>query len=110
MLDMSWHPWYDACKARDSAYNPPQIDLTMQPITATLITSPKSLPMNYLAIGDDVYFMRDGALHCRSEGQTFEIDDDDMDEDTLEYYAHLQYYMSQIEALTQEYTETIFTK
>ena len=110
MLDMSWHPWYDACKARDSASNPPQIDLTMQPITATLITPPKSLPMNYLAIGDDVYFMRDGALHCRSEGQTFEIDDDDMDEDTLEYYAHLQYYMSQIEALTQEYTETIFTK
>lgn len=110
MLDMSWHPWYDACKAHRSASNASQIDLTMQPITATLITPPKSLPMNYLAIGDDVYFMRDGALHCRSEGQTFEIDDDDMDEDTLEYYAHLQYYMSQIEALTQEYTETIFTK
>ena len=110
MLDMSWHPWYDACKARESASNASQTDLTMQPITATLITPPKSLPMNYLAIGDDVYFMRDGALYCRSEGQTFEIDDDDMDEDTLEYYAHLQYYMSQIEALTQEYTETIFTK
>ena len=42
MLDMSWHPWYDACKARESASNASQIDLTMQPITATLITPPKS--------------------------------------------------------------------
>lgn len=110
MLDMSWHPWYDACKAHRSAYNPLQIDLTMQPLTARLITPLKSLPMNYLALGDDIYFLRDGALHCRSEGETFEIDDDDMDEDTLEYYAHLQYYLSQIEALTQEYTTAIFTK
>ncbi len=107
---MSWHPWYDACKAREIACNASQTYLTMQPITATLVTPPKSLPMNYLAISDDVYFMRDGALHCRSEGQTFEIDDADMDEDTLEYYAHLQYYMSQIEALTQEYTDAICTK
>lgn len=110
MLDMSWHPWYDACKAHRSASNTSQTDLTMQPITATLITSPKSLPMNYLALGDDIYFMRDGALHCRSEGETFEVSGNEMDDDTLEYYAHLQYYMSQIEALTQEYTETIFTK
>tara|TARA_B100002019_G_scaffold205595_1_gene178350 strand:+ start:158 stop:490 length:333 start_codon:yes stop_codon:yes gene_type:complete len=110
MLDMSWHPWYDACKARESASNPPQIDLTMQPITATLIKPTIAPSMNYLAIGDDVYFMQNGSLHCRSEGQTFEVSDDDMDDDTLEYYAHLQYYMSQIEALTQEYTTTIFTK
>ena len=107
---MSWHPWYDACKAHTSASNASQIDLTMQTLTATLITPSKRPAMNYLALGDDIYFLRDGALHCRSEGQTFEIDDDDMDEDTLEYYAHLQYYMSQIEALTQEYTTEIFTK
>ena len=82
----------------------------MQPITATLITPLKVPAMNYLAIGDEIYFMQNGSLHCRSEGETYEVSDDDMDDDTLEYYAHLQYYMSQIEALTQEYTTTIFTK
>ena len=107
---MSWHPWYDACEALTSASSALETNLTMQTLSATLITQSKRPAMNYLALGDDIYFLRNGALYCRSEGQTFEIDGDDLDDDSMEYYAHLQYYMSQIEALTQEYTTEIFTK
>lgn len=110
MLDMSWHPWYDACRAHLIACNTSQNDLTMQTLTATLITPAKRPAMNYLALGDDIYFMRNGALHCRTNGEIIEVSGNEMDDDTLEYYAHLQYYMSQIEALTQEYTDAIFTK
>lgn len=66
--------------------------------------------MNYLAIGDDVYFFRDGALYCRSNGLTEQIVCDGMSDDDIEYYANLAYHLECIERLTKEYTDTIFTK
>lgn len=64
---MSWHPWYDACEALTSASSALETNLTMQTLSATLITQSKRPAMNYLALGDDIYFLRNGALHCRSE-------------------------------------------
>lgn len=66
--------------------------------------------MNYLAIGNDIYFFRDGALHCRSEGVTEQLNWQDLTEDEIEYYANLAYHLEQIENLTIEYTQSIFTK
>jgi len=84
--------------------------LTMETLSATLIKKSKRPAMNYLALGNDLYFIRDGALHCRSNGDTFVIDDEGLDDDSIEYYAHLYYYLDKIEQLTQEYTTTVFTK
>ena len=82
----------------------------MQTIHATIIRQSKHPAMNYLALGNDVYFIRDGALHCRSEGATFQIDWRDLDDESIEYYANLHYYLEQIEQLTKEYTSSVFSK
>lgn len=66
--------------------------------------------MNYLAIGNDVYFFRDGALHCRSNGVTEQLDWKNLTEDEIEFYANLAYHLEQINSLTSEYANEVFTK
>lgn len=66
--------------------------------------------MNYLALGNDIYFFRDGALHCRSDGVTEQLKWENLSEDEIEFYANLAYHLEQIENLTKEYTSSIFAK
>lgn len=66
--------------------------------------------MNYLTLGNDVYFFRDGALYCRSGGVTEQLNWKNLTEDEIEFYANLAYYLEQIENLTKEYTQEVFTK
>ncbi len=66
--------------------------------------------MNYLAIGNDVYFFQDGALHCRTNGVTEQLNWKDLTEDEIEFYANLAYHLEQIESLTKEYANEVFTK
>ncbi len=66
--------------------------------------------MNYLALGNDVYFFRDGALHCRHDGVTEQLDWKNLTEDEIEFYANLAYHLEQINSLTIEYANEVFTK
>ena len=66
--------------------------------------------MNYLALGNDIYFFRDGALHCRSNGVTEQLNWQNLSEQEIEFFANLAYYLEQIENLTREYTKEVFAK
>lgn len=66
--------------------------------------------MNYLAIGNDVYFFSDGALHCRTNGVTEQLNWKTLTDDEIEFYANLAYHLEQIENLTKEYANEVFTK
>lgn len=66
--------------------------------------------MNYLALGNDVYFFRDGALHCRSNGVTEQLKSENLTEDEIEFFANLAYHLECIENLTREYTKEVFAK
>jgi len=77
---------------------------------ATMIKHFKRPAMNYLALGNDVYFFRDGALNCRSGGVTEQLDWKNLTEDEIEFYANLAYHLEQINNLTSEYANEVFTK
>jgi hypothetical protein len=84
--------------------------LTMPVLSATMVKQSKRPAMNYLALGNDVYFFREGALHCRSNGVTEQLNWQNLSENEIEFFANLAYYLEQIENLTREYTEEVFTK
>ena len=66
--------------------------------------------MNYLALGNDIYFFRDGALQCRHDGVTEQLNWQSLTDSEIEYFANLAYYLEQIENLTKEYTQEVFAK
>ena len=82
----------------------------MVTLSAIIHKQLKKPAMNYLALGNDVYFFRDGALHCRHDGVTERLNWQDLNENEIEYYANLAYYLEQIENLTKEYTQEVFAK
>lgn len=84
--------------------------MTMAPVSATIYKQLKKPAMNYLALGNDIYFFRDGALHCRHDGVTEQLNWQDLTDNEIEFYANLGYYLEQIENLTKEYAQEVFAK
>ena len=82
----------------------------MASISATIYKQLKKPAMNYLALGNDIYFFRDGALHCRHDGVTEQLNWQDLTEHEIEFYANLAYHLEQINSLTSEYANEVFTK
>jgi hypothetical protein len=82
----------------------------MPALSATIKKQLRIPSMNYLALGNDVYFFRDGALHCRSNGVTEQLNWKNLTEDEIEFYANLAYHLEQINSLTSEYANEVFTK
>jgi len=82
----------------------------MPALSATIKKQFRIPAMNYLALGNDVYFFQNGALHCRSNGVTEQLNWKNLTEDEIEFYANLAYYLEQINRLTSEYAKEVFTK
>jgi len=82
----------------------------MVTFSAIMYKQLKKPAMNYLALGNDVYFFRDGSLHCRHDGVTEQLNWKNLNENEIEFYANLAYYLEQIENLTKEYTQEVFAK
>lgn len=67
--------------------------------------------MNYLALGNDIFWQQLDGLYVRSNGQTSRIDMTQIDnDDDVEFYANLAYYLSQINLLAQERQQQLHAK
>lgn len=82
----------------------------MPALSAKIVKQFTRPAMNYLAIGNDVYFFQDSALHCRTNGVTEKLNWKNLSDDEIEFYANLAYHLEQIENLTKEYANEVFTK
>lgn len=67
--------------------------------------------MNYLALGNDIFWQQIDGLYVRSNGQTTRIDMDEIvNDDDLEFYASLAYHLTQISLLAQERQQQLTAK
>lgn len=67
--------------------------------------------MNYLALGNDIFWQQLDGLYVRSNGQTSRIDMTEIEnDDDVEFYANLAYYLSQINLLAQERQQQLHAK
>ena len=67
--------------------------------------------MNYLALGNDIFWQSDDGLYVRSNGQTNRIDMSQIDnDDDIEFYASLAYYIEQINTLAKERQQQLHAK
>lgn len=67
--------------------------------------------MNYLALGNDIFWQQLDGLYVRSHGQTSRIDMTEIEnDDDIEFYASLAYHLSQINLLAQERQQQLHAK
>jgi len=67
--------------------------------------------MNYLALGNEIFWQKIDGLYVRSNGETTRIDTNQIDnDDDIEFYASLGYYLSQIELLAKERQQQLTAK
>jgi len=67
--------------------------------------------MNYLALGNEIFWQKIDGLYVRSNGQTTRIDMTQIDnDDDFEFYASLAYHLTQIELLAQERQQQLTAK
>lgn len=67
--------------------------------------------MNYLALGNEIFWQKIDGLYVRSNGQTTRIDMTQIDnDDDIEFYASLAYHLTQIELLAQERQQQLYAK
>lgn len=67
--------------------------------------------MNYLALGNDIFWQQLDGLYVRSNGQTSRIDMTEIEnDDDIEFYASLAYHLSQINLLAQERQQQLHAK
>ena len=67
--------------------------------------------MNYLALGNDIFWQQTDGLYVRSSGQTSRIDMTQIDnDDDIEFYASLAYHLSQIDLLAKERQQQLTAK
>lgn len=67
--------------------------------------------MNYLALGNDIFWQQLDGLYVRSTGQTSRIDMTEItNDDDIEFYASLAYHLSQINLLAQERQQQLHAK
>lgn len=58
--------------------------------------------MNYLALGNEIFWQSPDGLYVRSQGKTERLTYDDLDDDDIEFYASLYYHLEQINSLAHE--------
>jgi hypothetical protein len=67
--------------------------------------------MNYLALGNEIFWQKIDGLYVRSNGQTTRIDMTQIDnDDDVEFYASLAYHLSQIYLLAKERQQQLTAK
>lgn len=67
--------------------------------------------MNYVALGNDIFWQQIDGLYVRSNGKTERIVMTEVeDDDEMEFYASLAYYISQINMLAQERQQQLHAK
>lgn len=59
--------------------------------------------MNYLALGNDLFWHNPDGLYVRSQGKTQRITHENLDDEHIEFYASLYYYLEQINQLAHEH-------
>lgn len=65
--------------------------------------------MNYLALGNEIFWFQPDGLYVRSNGKTELITFIDNDDD-IEFYASLAYYLEQINTLAKERQQQLTAK
>jgi len=67
--------------------------------------------MNYLALGNDIFWQQLDGLYVRSNGVTTRIDMTEIEnDDDIEFYASLAYHLTQIHLLAQERQQQLHAK
>ena len=67
--------------------------------------------MNYLALGNDIFWQQLDGLYVRSNGVTTRIDMTEIEnDDDIEFYASLAYHLTQINLLAQERQQQLHAK
>jgi hypothetical protein len=67
--------------------------------------------MNYLALGNEIYWQQIDGLYVRSNGKSERITMDSVDnDDDFEFYANLAYHLTQITLLAQERQQQLTAK
>jgi len=67
--------------------------------------------MNYIALGNELFWFQPDGLYVRSNGKTTHINMTQIDnDDDIEFYASLAYYIEQINILAQERQQQLHAK
>ena len=67
--------------------------------------------MNYLALGNDIFWQQLDGLYVRSNGATTRIDMTEIEnDDDIEFYASLAYHLTQISLLANERQQQLHAK
>jgi hypothetical protein len=67
--------------------------------------------MNYLVLGNEIFWQKIDGLYVRSDGRTTRIDMTQIDnDDDIDFYASLAYHLSQISLLAQERQQQLYAK
>jgi len=64
--------------------------------------------MNYLVLGNNIFYLKEDGLYVRSDGVTERIADPHPDD--VEFYASLYYYLEQITQLAHERQQQLTAK
>jgi hypothetical protein len=67
--------------------------------------------MNYLALGNEIYWQQLDGLYVRSNGKTERITMESIEnDDDMEFYANLAYHLTQITLLANERQQQLTAK